>query len=98
MGVVFGIFFIIVIILIILVRTENQTDTIESKITGIGGTLIGFEKCNFFSGIGPFMVIGKGRVIYRIEYEYDGIQQEGWVRFGGLGGPDWRLPTENTTE
>jgi hypothetical protein len=39
---------------------------------------------------GAFMVVGKGRTVYRIEYRIGDDGREGWVRFGGLFGPDWR--------
>jgi hypothetical protein len=36
-------------------------------------------------------VVGKGKTVYRIEYTIGNNTKEGWVRFGGLFGPDWRL-------
>ncbi|WP_099187524.1 hypothetical protein [Tepidibacter mesophilus] len=83
--------FIIIIIIIYISRIESHQDSIASKIDSLGGRLIGYERRNFFTGIGPFMFVGKGRMIYRIEYEVDGIKKEGWVKFGGISGPDWRI-------
>jgi len=53
--------------------------------------VINIERRNFFKGIGPFMVVGRGRVVYRIEYRIGDQVKEGWVKFGRLFGPDWRL-------
>lgn len=84
-------FFIIISIIIYFVRSESHQDSIASKVDSLRGRLISYEKRNFFTGIGPFMVVGKGRMVYRIEYEMNGIKKEGWVRFGGITGPDWRM-------
>lgn len=89
---VFVIVFIIIIsIIIYFVRSESHQDSIASKVDSLGGRLISYEKRNFFTGIGPFMVVGKGRMVYKIEYEINGIKKEGWVRFGGITGPVWRM-------
>lgn len=40
---------------------------------------------------GPFKLVGKGQVVYRIEYRIGAVYKEGWVKFGGWGGPDWRM-------
>lgn len=74
-----------------IVRRGAHEDTIHSVIESMGGEVLYIEKRNFFSGIGPFNVVGKGRVVYRIIYRVQGKEKEGWVRFGGLMGPDWRL-------
>lgn len=88
----FGLVFLIIICAVIYsARIESHKDSIENKINFIGGRLINYEQRGFFSEIGPFTIVGKGRIIYRIEYEVDGIKKEGWVRFGGLFGPDWRM-------
>ncbi|WP_053956359.1 hypothetical protein [Inediibacterium massiliense] len=87
-----GLVFVVIIgVVIYFARIESHKDSIANKIDSIGGRLINYEKRGFFSGIGPFTIVGKGRMIYRIEYEVDGIKKEGWVRFGGLFGPDWRM-------
>ncbi|MCT4595649.1 MAG: hypothetical protein N4A57_15480 [Anaeromicrobium sp.] len=83
--------FIIIGIIIYFARSESHQDSIKSKIDSLGGHLISYERRNFFTGIGPFMVVGKGRMIYRIEYKVNGIKKEGWVRFGGISGTDWRM-------
>jgi len=64
---------------------------IEEKIELMGGEVIDIERRNFFKGIGPFMIAGRGRVIYRIEYYLGGETKEGWVKFGILFGSDWKL-------
>jgi hypothetical protein len=83
--------FMIIAIMIYFARIESHQDSIEGKIDFLGGRLISYERRNFFTGIGPFVVVGKGRMVYRIEYEVNGIKKEGWVRFGGMLGPDWRM-------
>ena len=65
-------------------------DEINAEIKEMGGNVINIERRNFFTGIGPFMTVGKGRTVYRVEYEADGQTKEIWVRFGGLFGSDWR--------
>jgi len=70
---------------------SGRENKIQEKVREMGGEVITIERRNFFTGIGPFMVVGKGRVIYRFEYRIGSQVMEGWVRFGGLFGPDWRL-------
>lgn len=87
-------FFIIIFIICIclyIVSLKGQESKIYNKIESIGGKVISIERRNFLTGLGPFMVVGKGRTVYMIEYEIEGEMKEGWVRFGGLFGPDWRL-------
>lgn len=83
------IIFIVLALAISVLRGESYEGKITEQIESIGGTVINIEK-KFFS-IGPFMVVGKGRTVYRIEYKIGNDIKEGWVRFGGLFGPDWRL-------
>lgn len=64
---------------------------IEEKIVSMGGEIIHIERRNFFTGTGPFMITGKGSAVYRIEYLIGGSKKEGWVKFGGLFGPNWKL-------
>jgi hypothetical protein len=64
---------------------------IKERIKSMGGEVIGIEKSGFLSGLGPFTVVGKGRTVYRIEYRIGTSAKEGWVRFGSILGPDWRL-------
>lgn len=86
-----GVLILILIIPIALIVHSNRKKTIEDMIISIGGEIISIERRNFFNGIGPFYVVGKGRAVYRISYLLDGEEKEGWVRFGSLFGPDWRL-------
>jgi hypothetical protein len=85
------IIFAVLILFLLIFQTSGRENKIDEKIRSIGGEVISKERRNFFTGIGPFMVVGKGRAVYRIEYRIDGEIKEGWVRFGGLLGPDWRL-------
>lgn len=72
-------------------RINWHKNRIEEYIKSMGGEVINIERRNFFTGLGPFMVVGKGRIVYRIEYRLGDETREGWVRFGGLLGPDWKL-------
>jgi len=87
----FIIIIFIVCICLYIVSLQGQESKIYNKIESMGGRVISIERRSFFTGLGPFMVVGKGRTVYRIEYDIDGDVKEGWVRFGGLLGPDWRL-------
>lgn len=73
------------------VRIQSYENKIYDEIEALGGKVIDIERRNFFTGIGPFHVVGKNRVVFRIVYEINGVEKEGWVRFGGIMGPDWRL-------
>ena len=86
--VILFIFFGIILYFII---SESHGKRIESEVNSRGGSLIDYKRCNIFTGIGPFIVVGKGRTVYRIEYEVNGNRKVGWVRFGGIIGPDWRF-------
>ncbi|WFD08715.1 hypothetical protein [Tepidibacter hydrothermalis] len=83
--------FVIIAMIMHFSRIESHEDNIKNKIDSLGGCLINYERRNFFTGIGPFILVGKRKMVYRIEYEVEGIKKEGWVRFGGLSGPDWRM-------
>lgn len=83
--------FVFIGILIFIVQNAGHHNKIEEKIKSIGGEVVNVERRNLFTGLGPFMVVGKGRSVYMIEYNVNGETKEGWVRFGGLFGPDWRL-------
>lgn len=81
--------FIVLLIVISVLQKENHERRINEQIEGMGGRVISIEKKLFSTG--PFMVVAKGRTVYRIEYRINDSIREGWVRFGGLFGPDWRL-------
>jgi len=63
---------------------------IHEKIESMGGKVDAIERRNFFTGIGPFTIVGKNKVVYRIVYKISGQTKEIWVRFGGLFGPEWK--------
>ncbi len=65
--------------------------SIYQKIEALGGKVISVEKRSYFQGIGPFRVVSRGQVVYRILYEKNGVEKEGWVRYSGIIAPDWRL-------
>jgi hypothetical protein len=83
------ILFIVLAIAIAILQGQSHERKITEQIESMGGTVINIEKKLFSTG--PFMVVGKGRTVYRIEYRVGNDDREGWVRFGGLLGPDWRL-------
>ena len=83
------ILFIILAIVISTLQGKSHERKITEHIESMGGRVISIEKKLFSTG--PFMVVGKGRTVYRIEYRIGNDAKEGWVRFGGLFGPDWRL-------
>lgn len=83
--------FVMLGIVIYALQSSGHERRIRDKISSLGGEVISFERRNIFTGLGPFMVVGKGRSVYKIDYRIGGDAKEGWVRFGGLFGPDWRL-------
>lgn len=89
MGGIAVVIFIILALAISVLQGESHERKINEQIESMGGTVINIEKKYFSTG--PFMVVGKGRTVYRIEYRIGNDTKEGWVRFGGLFGPDWRL-------
>ena len=97
MEMIFGMVFIVLIIIaasIIMIFQYGWHDKkIREKIEqSMGGTVVSTERRNFFTGLGPFHIVGKGRTVYRVVYEAGGRTCEIWVRFGGLFGADWREP------
>ncbi|WP_105616324.1 hypothetical protein [Vallitalea okinawensis] len=91
MEIVLVVIFFIIIVFVHFLQGENHQGRINEKVNSLGGNVISTERCNLLTGTGPFIMNGKGRTIYRVEYEINGISKEGWVRFGGITGPDWRL-------
>lgn len=89
MGAIAILLFIGLVIVLSVLQKESHERRINEQIEGMGGRVIIIEKKLFSTG--PFMVVGKGRTVYRIEYKVNDSIREGWVRFGGLFGPDWRL-------
>ena len=70
---------------------EKCEREIREKIGSVDGKVLNIERRDFFSGLGPFAIVGKGKAVYRVEYQIRDQKKESWVRFGGLSGPDWRL-------
>lgn len=89
MGIFVVIIFIVLGVAISILQGQSHERKITEQIESMGGTVINIEKKLFSTG--PFMVVGKGRTVYRIEYRVGNNVKEGWVRFGGLFGPDWSL-------
>ena len=89
---VIGITIVLIFIIgIELLLDKSRREKIAEEISFIGGSVINVERRNLFTGRGPFVIVGKGNTIYKIEYVIDGIMKEGWVKFGGFFGADWRL-------
>jgi hypothetical protein len=82
--------FVVFAISISIFQRKSYERKIMEQINSIGGEVTSIER-KTFSG-GPFFIVGRrGRTIYRIEYRKDNKIREGWVKFGGLFGPDWKL-------
>ncbi|WP_055668708.1 hypothetical protein [Desnuesiella massiliensis] len=81
--------FIVFIVVMLIVQGERHERKIREQISSIGGEVISIERKTFSTG--PFFLVGKGRTVYRIEYRRGNEIKEGWVKFGDLFGPDWRL-------
>lgn len=81
--------FIIFTAVIFFITSASHENSIKDKVESLGGAVISIERTMFDNG--PFFIKGKGRSIYRFEYRIDNEIKEGWVRFGGLFGPDWRI-------
>jgi hypothetical protein len=89
MQVVIIVIFIVFAVSISILQYKSHKRKITEQIHSIGGEVIDIER-KAFSG-GPFFMVGKGRTVYRIEYRKDNKVREGWVKFGGLFGAEWRL-------
>lgn len=72
-------------------QKARYEEKIKEMVATQGGEFISLERRNFIAGLGPFMMVGKGRSVYRFEYRVGTEIREGWVKFGNLFGPDWRL-------
>jgi hypothetical protein len=83
------ILFVVFAVSISILQHKSHQRKITEQIHSIGGEVINTERKTFSRG--PFFMVGKGRTVYRIEYRKDDEVREGWVKFGDLFGPDWRL-------
>ena len=81
--------FMIIVIGLYFLKVSVHKERIKEKVNFLGGNVINIEKRTFRTG--PFILTGKGTMVYRIEYRVGDMEKEGWVKFGGLLGPDWRL-------
>ena len=89
MSFLFVIVFIILGTTIYFIQKENHERRIHEQVEAIRGKVISIERRSLRTG--TFILVGKGRSVYWVEYEVGGQLREGWVKFGGLFGPDWRL-------
>jgi hypothetical protein len=80
---------VIFAVVISIAQVKRHKRMILEKVNSINGEIINIEKKNFSTG--PFLWVKRGRAVYRIEYRKDNEMKEGWVKFGDLTGPDWRL-------
>ena len=67
----------------------SHENKIHEQIKSLGGSVTNIERKTFSTG--PVGLVGKGRTVYRIEYRVGDREKEGWVKFGGFFGTDWRL-------
>lgn len=89
MGFSIIIIFALIAVPLYFLQKSNHEKKIYEQVEGIGGKVVSFERRTLRTG--PFILPGKGRTVYRIEYELGGQLREGWVKFGGMFGGDWRL-------
>ena len=89
MGGIVIILFVIFAFLMFLIQSGSHENSIKSQVESLGGTVLTMERTMFNNG--PFYIKGKGRSIYKFTYSIGNETKEGWVRFGSLFGPDWRL-------
>lgn len=82
-----------IIISVVIISGEIQNDIYKSKIykgiESFGGKLVKIQRERFSTG--PFLPTGNLIHIYRIQYYFRDELKEGWVKFGILSEPDWRL-------
>lgn len=76
-------------------RVSSHKSSIEMYIVALNGKYVDHERAYFLTGIGPFKIVGKGRMIYKFTYELNGQVKIGWVRFGSIMGPNWQLDYED---
>ena len=89
MSVIVIILFAIFAVAIFFIQSGSHETSIKSQVESLGGAVLSIERTMFNNG--PFFFKGKGGSIYRFEYNIGNETREGWVRFGSLFGPDWRL-------
>jgi len=85
----FGLMILIVIVLWVTIPRIHRRK-IHEKVAARGGEVIEIERS--WLALGPFKIAGRGRTIYKFVYlSSTGERKEGWVKFGAVLGPDWRL-------
>jgi hypothetical protein len=81
--------FVVFAVSISIIQVKSHRRKITERINSIGGKVIRIERKSVFAG--PFLGVSRGKTVYRIEYKKGEEVKEGWVKFGDLYGPDWRL-------
>ena len=76
---------------LIMFQTSRYEGLIQDRVQSMGGRYLSHDREWGLIGAGPYKLVGKGQTVYRITYELEGTTKEGWVKFGGLMGPDWRM-------
>lgn len=89
MSVVLILLFAIFVVLISFLQVRSHKQKIREKVHSIGGEVISIKREFFFKG--PFLVVRRGRTMYKFQYSKDNIIKIGWVLFGDLSGPHWKL-------
>ena len=76
-------------VIIAIIQVKGHKRKIIERIHSMGCEVISIERKSFYEG--PFLFIRRGRTIYQIRYRKDNEEKMGWVMFGNISGPDWRL-------
>ncbi len=90
------VFYVLVLIALIVPlaiwQTKRYKRLIHEKIQAIGGIYVSHNRewGALFSS-GPFKLVGRGQSVFSFTYTIHKEMREGWVKFGGFRGPDWRL-------
>lgn len=89
MSVIIVILIIAAALAIYFIQGKSHEKSINTQVESLGGEVLSIERTILDNG--PFFIRGKGRSIYRFEYTINTERKEGWVRFGSLFGPDWKM-------
>jgi hypothetical protein len=81
--------FVCFAVMIAIIQVKIQKRKIIEQMLSMGCKVISIERKVFHTG--PFVWVKRGRTVYKIRYKKDKEEKEGWVMFGDLSGPDWRL-------
>lgn len=89
MGIIVIILFIAFSTYMLYLQGEHYKEEIYRQIKHLGGQVINIERQTLSTR--PFSISGKEVAVYKIKYKIGDEVEEGWVRFGGIFGPNWKL-------